>query len=519
MAGWSETSGAARGAAAGAVVCVVAVVGWWFATDRAGGPKGDAPTETVASTAAPAAAPATAPAADTAPAATEAGRDTGQTSTADAAPADGAAKAPEAGSAQTETAAADPAPTVASTDAASGQTAGADMAGAAGPALPGFDVVRVETDGSTTVAGQAPAGSAVSLRLDGVEFQQATADASGQFASLFTLPPSDAPRLLTVTAKLADGTEVAGKDSVALAAIAAPAEGASATAAQPAQDGSAIGVMVVDGVVKALVPQNAPQPAADTAMVALDTIAYGPDGSVQLGGHGAPEAAVRIYLDGAQRAEAKVGADAGWSVSMMDIQPGLYTLRLDQLDAAGKVTARFETPFKRETLEALALATAATAGANAQPAAAELAPAADGAATAGAAPAAAQGGTEAGAASPEPAAPQVTGEQTAAAAPEAQADQSAPAGTDGTQASPLVSGGDGTAQTAAVEPTSTVTPAPKPATAVTVTVQPGFTLWGIAQSQLGEGVMYVQVYKANKDKIRNPDLIYPGQVFTIPGSN
>ena len=28
--------------------------------------------------------------------------------------------------------------------------------------------------------------------------------------------------------------------------------------------------------------------------------------------------------------------------------------------------------------------------------------------------------------------------------------------------------------------------------------------------------MYVQVYEANKDRIRDPDLIYPGQVFTIP---
>ena len=55
-----------------------------------------------------------------------------------------------------------------------------------------------------------------------------------------------------------------------------------------------------------------------------------------------------------------------------------------------------------------------------------------------------------------------------------------------------------------------------PAASVTVTVQPGFTLWGIAKRQLGQGIMYVQVYEANKDKIKDPDLIYPGQVFTLP---
>ena len=51
---------------------------------------------------------------------------------------------------------------------------------------------------------------------------------------------------------------------------------------------------------------------------------------------------------------------------------------------------------------------------------------------------------------------------------------------------------------------------------VSVTVQPGFTLWAIAQGQYGEGVLYVQVYEANRDRIRDPDLIYPGQVFALP---
>jgi len=67
-------------------------------------------------------------------------------------------------------------------------------------------------------------------------------------------------------------------------------------------------------------------------------------------------------------------------------------------------------------------------------------------------------------------------------------------------------------QPAAVE---TAQAAPK---LVTVTVQPGFTLWGIAQERYGDGVLYVQVFEANRDRIRDPDLIYPGQVFTVPAS-
>jgi nucleoid-associated protein YgaU len=53
--------------------------------------------------------------------------------------------------------------------------------------------------------------------------------------------------------------------------------------------------------------------------------------------------------------------------------------------------------------------------------------------------------------------------------------------------------------------------------ATKITVQPGFTLWGIARETYGDGVMYVRVYEANRAQIRDPDLIYPGQVFSVPG--
>ena len=49
-----------------------------------------------------------------------------------------------------------------------------------------------------------------------------------------------------------------------------------------------------------------------------------------------------------------------------------------------------------------------------------------------------------------------------------------------------------------------------------ITVQPGNTLWGIAREKYGEGVLYVRVFEANTDRIRDPDLIYPGQIFSVP---
>lgn len=49
-----------------------------------------------------------------------------------------------------------------------------------------------------------------------------------------------------------------------------------------------------------------------------------------------------------------------------------------------------------------------------------------------------------------------------------------------------------------------------------ITVQTGNTLWAIARDRYGEGRLYVQVFEANRESIRDPDLIYPGQVFNLP---
>lgn len=50
----------------------------------------------------------------------------------------------------------------------------------------------------------------------------------------------------------------------------------------------------------------------------------------------------------------------------------------------------------------------------------------------------------------------------------------------------------------------------------TVTVLQGNSLWRIARRLYGQGVAYTVIYEANRDNIRNPDLIYPGQVFSVP---
>jgi hypothetical protein len=52
--------------------------------------------------------------------------------------------------------------------------------------------------------------------------------------------------------------------------------------------------------------------------------------------------------------------------------------------------------------------------------------------------------------------------------------------------------------------------------ALKVTVVEGNCLWRIARNHYGHGIAYTLIYQANKDHIRDPNLIYPGQVFHLP---
>lgn len=54
-------------------------------------------------------------------------------------------------------------------------------------------------------------------------------------------------------------------------------------------------------------------------------------------------------------------------------------------------------------------------------------------------------------------------------------------------------------------------------TGTIIKVRRGDSLWRIARRHLGKGKKWAAFYKANKLKIDNPDLIYPGQVLVIPG--
>ncbi len=379
----------------------------------------------------------------------------------------------------TEQAATEAAPAVTEAAPATTEAAPAETPAAVSP---GFDVMRLDPDGAAVVAGQVASGAKVSILVDGAEVATAAADDTGKFVAMFDLPAADAGRLMTMVATLSDGTKVESDASVALAATTAPAAEATAQAETTDAQAGTTAVAVTEEGAKVL--QTDTNVAAEVAAnVTIDTIAYPTPETVQFGGRGTVGNFIRLYLDNAPLGDpATVGADGTWNLTQTGIAPKIYTLRADEVDGAGTVISRYETPFKRETPEALAAAngTAAAAAETAAPAAetAAPAPAADAAAT--------------------------TDTATAADADTASTDTTAQATTEAAPAAKVATATETAPETAT------------PAASVTVTVQPGFTLWGIAKRQLGQGIMYVQVYEANKDKIKDPDLIYPGQVFTLP---
>lgn len=367
-------------------------------------------------------------------------------------------------------------------------------------AAPLIDTWRVASDGEAVVSGSAVPGSTVAVVVDEAVVANGTATGTGEFAILFTLPPNPKPSLMWLSMTVADQPPVLSAEMVALGPIVGPTPDVAAKATPEAAAGETVAaaeappaLLLSDG--GAVVLQDPVQPdLPPMSSVMIDTIAYTPQGEVQVGGRGTAGAGLRVYLDNAEKLTLQIPDTGLWSATLPDTPPGVYTLRVDQLDSAGKVTSRFETPFKRETLEALASVQGAATEASA--------PETDAVANAPAQPA-----------MPEATAPAQTLEPEAAEAPAA-LDQSTE-----TAAAPDAPAQDASAPDASAPDAPAAAQADAVAAApasVTVTVQPGFTLWGIAQDRYGDGVFYVQVFEANREKIKDPDLIYPGQVFSVP---
>ena len=290
--------------------------------------------------------------------------------------------------------------------------------------MPTFDIVRVEKDGSTLIAGRATPGAEVEV-LTGADRPlpgtAVEADGRGEFVALPDEPLSPGDYELRLRSRLGpDGGWLVSEQSVLVVVperrAVAEADSGTAEGQGGGQDGSGQdggGVMTVllsdQPGAPARVMQSPEGLGISSGDLALEIIDYDADGNLIIAGKAPPNARLFVYLDDEGLADTLADAAGRWNAIPADpVAPGAHRLRVDQIGQDGKVIARVETQFYR-----------------------------------------------------------APGESDMAAGEE-------------------------------------------------VTVEPGNSLWRIARRTYGRGIRYTLIYQANKQQIRDPDLIYPGQIFILP---
>jgi nucleoid-associated protein YgaU len=349
------------------------------------------------------------------------------------------------------------------------------------PVVPTFDLVRVEPDGESVIAGRAAPGATIELLRGDQVHARAAADASGLFAIVPPpLPPGSHQVVLqsiapdgtrqrsaqAVTVVITDGktrplvtltspdapTVVLSNPEAPAAKVAEapkpetkPTEPAAPSMPPQQQAGAA-----------PTVSPPAPAPAAPAARPEIKIVTVeAEEGKLYVSGQSSPGATIRLYLNESFIAPGGAGGDGKVSFSIASgVKPGDYRIRLDDVDpVSGQVRSRAEVGFNVPVQVA---SSQLQAPATAQPRA--------------------SGSTA-------PSQPQ-TSLEVASPLPQRQVADA------GTIVIPNIN---------------------------TAIVSRGDNLWRISQRVYGKGLRYTVIFGANQEQIRNPDLIYPGQVFVLPG--
>ena len=366
-----------------------------------------------------------------------------------------------------------PAPTVPSPRASRPQAAGISAyeptptPAAPAPILPSFDIVRVEPNGDSVIAGRAAPGATIELLRDGEPHFRTLADESGAFALVPPpLPPGSHEIILQAIAP--DGTHTRSRDSVTVAiadnkttpplvALTSPDKPTlvlsnpdrsgtmplpqTTTARDPDQARSS---RVAEPATSPGAPPAGPR--AEVSIAAIDS----EGGRLFVSGQAAPGATVRLYLNETLIAPGTVGADGQLAFAInRGVKPGSYRIRLDDVDpVSGEVKSRAEVAYRMPEQMA---------------------------------------GTR-----PAQVPPSVTAPPQDAAFPS----QPGP-----TQPSSERASDAGTVLIPEIN---------------TAIVARGDNLWRISHRTYGDGLRYTVIYGGNQGQIRDPNLIYPGQSFVLP---
>lgn len=398
---------------------------------------------------------------------------------------------------------------VAAAPEAAPQAAPATPPPAGAPLAPSFDVVRVEPSGDSVIAGRAAPGATIDLLRDGTSHARAAADQSGLFAFVPPpLPPGSHEIVLQSIAP--DGTRARSRDSITvviaddkttkpLVALTSPdrptvllsnpdrpspAVGEStARAPAPASEVAAAPPPAAPAEPGPKRPEGPPAVAAQRLSVRIAAIDAEDGGRLFVSGQAAPGATIRLYLNDTLIAPGGAGADGKVAFAIgRGVRPGDYRVRLDDVDpVSGDVKSRAEVHFSMPVQVAVPLPPQADPLVIGPRELAALPPASGSSPAGPVAPPTRQSRAE-----PRP---EGAGRPTAAT-PNAPGQRST----------------EGSIDAATVQ-------IPEINTAI---VARGESLWRISRRIYGQGLRYTVIYGANQPQIRNPDLIYPGQVFVLP---
>ncbi|PLK69473.1 peptidoglycan-binding protein [Rhizobium sp. TH135] len=492
----------------------------------------------------------------------------------------------------------------------------APVAEAPADIAPRFDILRVEPDGSTVIAGNALPGAKVEILNGNQVISSQTVDGTGDFAAVLDQPLAPGDHSLQIRATAPDGNVVTSEEVATIsvpeggkgellamvskpgeasrmitlpgsdnASTAAPAQPAAATAPAATAGGVtlpelpaaaselATSAPVMPGSAEtAAAPANQPTtepPASLPGATEVQVTAVEIEGErIFVAGKAPAGATVRGFADKAVIGEAVSDTSGNFVIEgEMKLEVGNHIIEVELLDATGKVVVRASVPFERpagEQVSVVAQTAPAAAAAAASPEQAEferlrisLTKAmtilenlfANGQKPALEQAAAARSATEIGLQSiaafragpnADPAfiaavdahaakarealallQPIAAGDVDALGAvlPKLVAlirdllNEPTPAATAAPAAEAAAPAQSAAAATS--EP-KTIQQAPLAQSDSSVIIRRGDTLWQISRRVYGQGVRYTTIYLANENQINNPDMIEPGQIFTVP---
>ncbi|MFP1631482.1 LysM peptidoglycan-binding domain-containing protein [Zhengella sp. ZM62] len=359
-----------------------------------------------------------------------------------------------------------------------GEAAAAPESGSSGgvPAASG----EASEGAETAPAGDAGAATAAAGKAD--EANEDVAAPSGQETA-----PAVAAGEPSGVEQPEAGVETAMADPAAGRETATPGTDGGDAAAEPAQTP----------------PVSAPASAAGKPSVLVEAVEI--EGRrIFVAGAASGGERVRVYANDILLGDAPVTDGGRFLVeATRDLPVGDYIVRADLLAANNAdVIARAAVPFQRSEGEAIA-AVAPAAPRETEPRQQTASPDSAGGATP-AGPAQGGDGAAAGAAATQTPA---TGQAAGAA------------GSEGQPGGQLANAGGGqqdSGQVSASQAMTATAPALE-ATQGSVIIRRGDTLWQISRRVYGRGVRYSTIYLANQEQIADPDRIWPGQVFRVPG--